>query len=55
MSATQDQTATSGANGDYVATIGTVTLTKVGGTLKYHWGTGPSGEVSDAVLTRVSK
>ncbi len=33
-------------------TMGVVTLTKAGDTLKYHWGTGPSGEYSDAVLTK---
>lgn len=34
------------------STIGSLTLTRQGNTLKYHWGTGPSGEVSDGVLHR---
>jgi serine/threonine protein kinase len=33
-------------------TMGTLTLAKSGSTLKYHWGTGPSGEVADGVLSR---
>lgn len=34
------------------STYGTLTLTRNGGTLKYHWGTGPSGEMADAILHR---